>query len=131
MTRYFIILIFFGTIVFADISSTLDIDAQIQEIQTASPEMRVQLMNEFKKRLAQMNQSERLDAIKSMQTKTQPKSSQAMQKKVMQIDTNEDLVKYQNMNQEQAGNRESQIQRPEYQNHQNHQNHQNFNDGQF
>jgi len=128
MTRNFIMLIFFGTIVFADVSSTMNIDAQIQEIRTASPEMRVQLMNEFKKRLAQMNQSERLDAIKSMQTKTQPKSSQAMQKKIMQIDTNEDLVKYQNMNQEQAGNRESQIQRPEYQNHQNHQN---FNDGQF
>ncbi|PHQ58080.1 MAG: hypothetical protein COA30_01285 [Sulfurimonas sp.] len=128
MTRYFIIFIFFGTIVFADKSSAMDIDAQIQEIRTASPEMRVQLMNEFKKRLAQMNQSERLDAIKSMQTKSRPKSSQAIQKKIMQIDTNEDLVKYQNMNQEQAGNRESQIQRPEYQNHQNHQN---FNDGQF
>ena len=128
MTRYFIIFIFFGTIVFADKSSAMDIDAQIQEIRTASPEMRVQLMNEFKKRLAQMNQSERSDAIKSMQTKTQQKSSQAMQKKIMQIDTNEDLVKYQHMNQEQTGNRESQIQRPEYQNHQNHQN---FNDGQF
>lgn len=128
MTRYFIILIFFGTIVFADMSSTMDIDAQIQQIRTASPEMRVKLMNEFKKRLVQMNQSERVDAIRSIQAKTEPKSSQTMQKSVMHIDEHKDLVKFQNMNQEQTGNRESQIQRPEYSNHQNHQH---MNDGQF
>jgi hypothetical protein len=51
-----------------------------------------------------------------------------MQERVMHIDKHEDLVKYQNMNQEQVAHRESQIQRPEYNNHQNHQH---MNDGQF
>jgi len=131
MRRNLIILIFFSTITFADMGSTMDIDAQIQQIRTASPEMRVELMNEFKKRLVQMNQSERMTAIKSLQTKPQVEDFNSMQNKTMQIDTHKDIMQYQNINQEQRGHIESQIQKPESQNHGTHQRHQNLNNGQF
>ncbi|MDF1876301.1 hypothetical protein JHD47_00540 [Sulfurimonas sp. SAG-AH-194-L11] len=129
MRKNLIILIFFGTITFADMGSTMNIDAQIQQIRTASPAMRVELMNEFKKRLVQMNESERINAIKSLQTKPQVEDFNSMQNKTMQIETHKDIIQYQNMNQEQSVHQESQ--KNNNNNHQGHKSHQNFHDGRF
>ena len=49
--------------------STIDIDLKIQQIQNASPQDRVLLMNEFKKTLRTMNNNNRIEAIKAIQAK--------------------------------------------------------------
>lgn len=125
MIKKFIISIFFVTIAFAIQKNSMDIDAQIQKIRTAPPQLRVKLMNEFKRRISQMNQSERLDAIESMQKKVGQKSSQNIQEKVMHINQRKELIEYQNINNKHAGNPELQIQRS------NHKEHQNFTDAQY
>jgi len=56
--------------VFADASSShLSVDAQIAQIQSAPPQKRVELMNQFKLRLSTMNAQERSSAIAQMQRK--------------------------------------------------------------
>ncbi|MEN4045663.1 hypothetical protein [Sulfurimonas sp. NWX367] len=52
-------------------TATVSVDAQIEAIQSAPEQERVQLMNEFKQRLMQMNQEERMAAIQEMQSKMQ------------------------------------------------------------
>jgi ribosomal protein L29 len=49
------------------------IDDQIAEIQKASPSDRVTLMNEFKKRLATMNEEDQLKAMAQMKERLQSK----------------------------------------------------------
>jgi len=49
--------------------SSNDIDLKIQQIQNASPEERVNLMNAFKKALQTMNNSNRIKAIQAIQAK--------------------------------------------------------------
>jgi hypothetical protein len=50
MKRFFILLIFLGTLLLAQ--NNIDIDSYINRIKKASPETRVQLMNEFKQKIA-------------------------------------------------------------------------------
>lgn len=97
-----------------DLGTTpVDIDAQIAEIQAASPEKRVQLMNDFKQQLASMNEAERAATISQMQEKmhTNVDATQAMAQtrtremmQNQQIQANEQTIQMQNMNQLQAGN---------------------------
>ena len=91
------------------------IDTQIQAIQKAPPAQRVDLMNQFKIQLSNMNAQERSAAIGQMQTKmhrrvqapheggnaNMPPPQQHTNE--MQMKHNEDMHKMQNMSQQQAG----------------------------
>ncbi|UCN00358.1 hypothetical protein LCX93_00140 [Sulfurimonas sp. SWIR-19] len=57
--------------------TTVSVDAQIEAIQSAPEQERVELMNEFKQRLMQMNQEERMSAIEEMQSKMHAQSGDA------------------------------------------------------
>lgn len=52
-----------------EITSKVDIDTQIEAIKAAPAQKRVELMNEFKQKLAAMNQEQRMAAITQMQEK--------------------------------------------------------------
>ena len=52
------------------------IDAQIQKIQDAPPQERVELMNSFKKQLRNMNSEDRIQAISSLRNSTNGVSQQ-------------------------------------------------------
>ncbi|QOP44797.1 hypothetical protein [Sulfurimonas paralvinellae] len=56
-------------------STSTSVDSQIAAIQAAPAGERVQMMNEFKQRLANMNQEDRMAAIAAMQEKMQGKAS--------------------------------------------------------
>ena len=58
------------TLAMADVT----VDEQITAIKNAPAQERVQLMNQFKERLATMNESEREAAIKQLRTQTQTQS---------------------------------------------------------
>ncbi len=111
----------------ATATTSVSVDAQIAAIQAAPAQERVQLMNQFKQKLATMNQADRMAAIQEMQQKmqaqagTQMQAGQAMgangqemgsamkQKATehaqeMQMQTNEQMTQMQNMNQRQSGN---------------------------
>ena len=101
------------------------IDAQITKIQNAPAQERVQLMNQFKEQLANMNVQERTDAIAQMQEKMQGQAQsnmqagqdmgEAMHKNAQdmaqnkQAETMEHMNQVQNMNQMQAGNQMKQM----------------------
>ncbi|HFB53544.1 MAG TPA: hypothetical protein ENJ67_02315 [Sulfurimonas autotrophica] len=117
----------------ASAETTVSVDAQIAAIQAAPAQERVQMMNEFKQRLATMNQADRMAAIAQMQEKMQGKAQagkefgsatreQAKNAKEngvamgeqtrtraqemaqeKQMQANEQMTQMQNMNQMQAG----------------------------
>jgi len=103
--------------------TTVSVDAEIEAIQAAPAQERVRLMNQFKRRLMQMNEAERSAAIAAMQEKMQ--ASQTMQATTtadaqaqkamvqtramehaneMQMQTNEEMNQVQNMNQHRFAN---------------------------
>jgi len=100
--------------------TTLSVDAEIEAIQAAPAQERVRMMNQFKKRLMQMNEAQRAEAIAAMQEKMQ--TAQTMQASTaedaqamvqtramehtseMQMQTNEEMNQMQNMNQHQFAN---------------------------
>ncbi|SFV66540.1 hypothetical protein MNB_SM-6-1037 [hydrothermal vent metagenome] len=55
-------------------STPTSVDSQIEAIQSAPAQERVQMMNEFKQRLATMNQEDRMAAIQEMQAKMHGKA---------------------------------------------------------
>ncbi|MEN4053094.1 MULTISPECIES: hypothetical protein [Sulfurimonas] len=110
---------------------TVSVDTQIAEIQAAPAQERVRLMNQFKQRLATMNEADRAAAIEQLQTRMQTRTqtraqdataqseeaTQAMTQtrtrmqtrtqehvQEMQMQTNEQMMQMQNMNQNRAGN---------------------------
>lgn len=95
---------------------TVDVDTQIEAIQSAPAQERVQLMNQFKQRLMQMNEEDRMAAIQEMQSKMQAHADDAQEfgdmtrtraqehAQDMQMQTNEHMNHMQNMQQQQAGN---------------------------
>jgi len=101
-------------------TQTTTIDAQIEKIQNAPAQERVELMNEFKQQLANMNKEERMAAISQMQEKMQAKVQDNMDNtKEMgnmthqraqemaqgkQAEAMDHMNQMQNMNQMQAGN---------------------------
>lgn len=52
-----------------------DIDAQIEAIQRAPVSERFKLMNDFKKKIIQMREKERMEAVRKLQSITQNKDS--------------------------------------------------------
>ncbi|WP_297442229.1 hypothetical protein [Sulfurimonas sp.] len=122
------------TLTMAEDTTTTSIDAQIQQIKNASPDERVELMNEFKQRVMTMNQEDRQAAIKEMQASQEKVHTQgqegmqgmqdgqnkastqvhegmqageeAHQATMTQMQTrqNQDMEQFQNMNQQQIGN---------------------------
>ncbi len=99
----------------APTDTTTTVDTQIEAIQSAPAQERVQLMNEFKQKLMQMNQEDRMAAIQEMQSKMQTsQNGEAMgdmtrtrtqeHAQEMQMQTNEQMNNTQNMMQQQAGN---------------------------
>ena len=87
-------------------------DAQIERIRNASATEKVQLMNEFKLKLATMNKAQRQKAIAKMQSKMQ-ESGEMTQARVperkrervreAQMDANGEINYHQNMHQKQVG----------------------------
>ncbi len=99
------------TLGFADATTPVPtgIDAEITAIQTAKPEDRVSLMNQFKIQLSNMNAEDRSAAIAQMQGQMQNHQvgdihEQAHEMGEMQSNMNEGMNRMQNMNQQQAGN---------------------------
>lgn len=111
------------TLGFADATTPVPtgIDAEITAIQTAKPEDRVSLMNQFKIQLSNMNAEDRSAAIAQMQGQMQnhqvgdiheqahemgEMQQNRMQEHAgeMQSNMNEGMNRMQNMNQQQAGN---------------------------
>lgn len=100
----------------AEDTTTVDVDTQIEAIQSAPAQERVQLMNQFKQRLMQMNEEDRMAAIQEMQSKMQAHADDAQEfgdmtrtraqerTQEMQMQTNEQMSHMQNMQQQQAGN---------------------------
>jgi len=63
------IIVFILFLLNINLLSANDIDLKIQQIQNASPQDRVRLMNEFKKALRTMNNNNRIKAIQAIQAK--------------------------------------------------------------
>jgi hypothetical protein len=99
MKRFFILLIFLGTLLLAE--NNIDIDSYINRIKKASPETRVQLMNEFKQKIAQMNKEERLKSIQQIRAKMKV-NSHKKNHTTMQTQHGNEINTHQNMNQKQA-----------------------------
>lgn len=84
--------------------SAQDIDAQMETIRQASPQQRVQLMNELKRQIAQMNQNDRSAAINNLRAsmKEQNKMSEGAQRQ--QFQNSQEMFQKQQQNQKQTGN---------------------------
>jgi regulator of replication initiation timing len=80
-----------------------DLDMEMQKIRKASPQERVKLMNELKRRIAQMNVNERNDAISRLrsQVKTKKQNIQTITKQ--QFHNSHDSFSNQRNNQQQIG----------------------------
>jgi len=102
--------------------ASVSVDTQIAEIQAAPAQKRVKLMNQFKMRLANMNEAERSEAIAQMQAAMQAKENTAItvndtvaqertqthtrtqtRAQNMQMQASQESVQMQNMNQERTG----------------------------
>jgi len=104
MKNIILIIMLLQTLVVADVVS---VDAQIQKIQSAAPQERVKLMNEFKIRISQMNREERASVIKQMQSKMHKKPQQVARHNNIghrQMQNSEEILNQQNTNQHQVAN---------------------------
>jgi len=107
----------------ATTTTTTSVDAQIAAIQAAPAQERVQLMNQFKQRLMNMNETQRSEAIAQLQTamqtaqdgattatataaqtRTQARTRTQTQAQEQQMQANEQMTQMQNMNQQRFGN---------------------------
>ena len=99
--------------------TTVSVDTEIAEIQAAPAQERVKLMNQFKQKLANMNEADRAAAIEQLQTSmqatraqgdgsmgsmTQTRTRTQAHAQEMQMQTNEQMIQMQNMNQNRVGN---------------------------
>jgi len=100
-------------------TNSSSIDAEIAQIQAAPAAKRVELMNQFKEKLMQMNQEDRMAAISVMRERMQANGSAAMNKageqgtmarsrmqehtQEMQMQASEHMNQMQQMNQNHAG----------------------------
>ncbi|MDD2905523.1 MAG: hypothetical protein PHH41_10205 [Sulfurimonas sp.] len=76
-----------------------DVDAQIAQINNASAQERVQLMNEFKLKLSTLSAQEREEAITKLQTKTQNQEQVRERIRQNQTEQTENMKRSQQMNQ--------------------------------
>ena len=109
MKRVTTTLVLLGTLTLG-LAADATIDAQIEKIQNAPAQERVQLMNQFKKQLATMNQEQREEAIAKMQTEmqaagemTQAQVQERKQVREAQADATGEMNRHQNMHQKQMG----------------------------
>ena len=120
MKKITTILALVGTLTLG-LAADATIDAQIEKIQNAPAQERVELMNQFKKQLMTMNQEQREEAISKMQTKMHNGKSSSHAKgeyaenakanremartraREMQQNNMPDVNQMQNVNQHQAG----------------------------
>jgi len=100
------------SVVTAAETSTLSVDAQIEAIQNAPAAERVELMNNFKERIASMNEADRSAAIEQLQATLQPtQTREQIQARVeehaqeMQMQVNEKVNQMQSMNQTLIGDK--------------------------
>ena len=128
MKKHFAIIFFgFTALLFADYTN-YSIDAQIEAIKKAPPERRVAMMNALKERLANMNNSQRQEAIAKMRAKMQTKKrsrthdslhlqkyEKQMQDRMQggQMQMQEHMSQMENMNQKHAGEHHMQEHRGE------------------
>ena len=96
-------LVMIGTLTLG-LAQDASIDSQIETIGKASAQERVQLMNEFKKRLSQMNENDRSEAIDKLQAKVRTRTQTRTRTQEMQAKNTQEILQHQNMNQQQVGN---------------------------
>jgi hypothetical protein len=85
----------------------MSVDEQILEIQNSSPQQRVKLMNEFKKRVASMNAAQRQKSISQLQKKMNVQNNMQhnnMNIREMQTQHNNYINQSQHMGQQQMLN---------------------------
>ncbi|MDH4944439.1 hypothetical protein [Sulfurimonas sp. C5] len=91
------------TLSFAEDPAT--IDKQITEIQNAPAQERVRLMNQFKLRVANMNNEDRQAAITQLQQRMRTNTAEGVNaEQEMQMQQSQEMLKIQNMNQHRIGN---------------------------
>jgi len=104
-------LVLLGTLTLG-LAADATIDAQIEKIQNAPAQERVQLMNQFKKQLATMNQEQREEAIIKMQAEmqaagemTQAQVQERKRERVREVQTDAtgEMNRHQHMHQKQMG----------------------------
>ena len=80
-----------------------DMDAKMEAIRQAPPQERAAMMNALKREIATMNQTQRNEAIRSLesQRKTQQQSSSQFQNRA--LTSSKELHQLQGQNQQQAG----------------------------
>lgn len=112
MKKITTILALVGTLTLG-LAADATIDAQIEKIQNAPAQERVQLMNEFKQQLATMNKEQRQEAVAKMQaemqaagemTKTQAQERKREHVAAAQAEATQEMNRHQNMQQNQMGN---------------------------
>jgi len=81
-----------------------DLDAEMQKIREASPQERVKLMNQLKRRIANMNQNERNDAIHKLRSQNTNKQHNRENINKGQFRNAHESFNGQSNNQRQAGN---------------------------
>jgi len=97
------LMIFLTLVIFSSLNAQ-DLDLEMQNIRQASPQERVKLMNELKRRIAKMNQNERSDAINQLRAQIKGhKPSRESVNKQQFMNSHESFHNQQN-NQHQAGN---------------------------
>ena len=85
-------------------ANEISVDEQITAIQEAPAQERVQLMNQFKTRLATMNESEREAAITQLRTQTKTQTQARLQEKTAEGEVNAEaaMTKTRTMTQERS-----------------------------
>jgi hypothetical protein len=84
------------------------IDTQISEINAASAQEKVQLMNQFKLKLSTLSAEERAEAISKLQTKTQTQTQTRERSRVNQTEQTENMKRSEQMQQNQIMNQSMQ-----------------------
>jgi len=106
--------IFYTFLIFWALVGTLQaegsVDAQLRAIQQAPAAKRVELMNQFKQRLANMNAQERADTITQMRTQMQkqhdshqPMMQERKNSRMEQMEHSENMQRREQMQQRQHG----------------------------
>lgn len=105
MKKTLLTLALLGGLTLSFAEDALTVDEQITEIQNAPQQERVQLMNQFKLRVANMNQEQREEAIQQLQQRMRTQTRQGIDaEKEMQMQQSQEMLKMQNMNQHRVAN---------------------------
>lgn len=109
MKRLLLVLALLGglTLGFAEDTATEDtvtIDEQITQIENAPEQERVQLMNQFKLRIQNMNQEQRDAAITQLQTRMQTRVQDRTAQQELQMQQSGEMIQTRTMNQNRVAN---------------------------